>query len=88
MTDFKLIKCQLNLNLRNITNVSAVHTPKSDFKIQMATSVCVSDLIQIDQMSIIIIEIIEAVKCCLHISSAHNKACYLRRPCWNVNSIK
>ena len=40
--------------LRNITNASAVHTPKSDFKIQMATSVCVSDLIQIDQMSIFI----------------------------------
>ena len=88
VTDFKLIKCQLNLKLkacfirrisvasntirtidnemihliihclncirrdrnatyktgrRNITNASAVHTPKSDFKIQMATSVCVSD---------------------------------------------
>ena len=40
--------------LRNITNASAVHTPKSNFKIQMATSVCVSDLIQIDQMSIFI----------------------------------
>ena len=36
---------------RNITNASAVYTPKSDF-MQMATSVCVSDLIQIDQMSI------------------------------------
>ena len=29
----------------------------------------------------------EAVKCCLHISSAHNKARYLRRPCWNVTAI-
>ena len=36
---------------RNITNVSATD-PKVRF--QMATSVCVSDLIQIDQMSIII----------------------------------
>ena len=30
----------------------------------------------------------EAVKSCLHISSAHNKACYLCHPCWNVNLIK
>ena len=42
------------LQIDQITNASAVHTPNSDFKIQMATSVCVPDLIQIDQMLIII----------------------------------
>ena len=43
-------KCQLNLkSLRNITNESAID---AKVRLQMATSVCVSDIIQIDQMSI------------------------------------
>ena len=45
---------RLQIDQMSIKFKAAVHTPKSDFKIQMATSVCVSDLIQIDQMSIII----------------------------------
>ena len=50
VSDFKLIKCHLNLKLKKYyKRVSCLYLK---VRLKMATSVCVSDLIQIDQMSI------------------------------------
>ena len=50
VSDFKLIKCQLDLKLKKYNKRVSCIYPK--VRLRMATSVCVSDLIQIHQMSI------------------------------------
>ena len=50
MSDFKLIKYRLKLKAQETLQTRQLYIPK--VRLQMATSVCVSDLIQIDQMSI------------------------------------